>query len=86
MSKEFRLSIENILTSHDLSFEFDSTINPSAQVVHIQPRGLKLIVLSSTLEDNSLEKVVETLSAQSKYWWQQDSEVTLNARLELKGA
>lgn len=83
--KELRYSIEKILASHELAFEFDSTINPSAQIVYIQPRGLKLIVLGSTLEDNSVEKVVDILAAQPKNWWLQNLEIALTARLELKG-
>jgi hypothetical protein len=83
--KEFRLSIEKILESHNLAFDLGSKINPSAQVVYIQPKGLMLVVLSSTLEDYSIEKVANILAGQSKEWWLQDSEITLTPQLELKG-
>ena len=85
MIKKFRLSIEKILESHNLAFELGSKINPSAQVVYIQPNGLKLVVLSSTLEDNSIERVAKNLATHSKEWWLQDSEITLTPQLELKG-
>ena len=82
---EFHGSIEKLLTSRNLAFELNSTINPSAQMVYIQPHGLRLIVLTSALEDNSAEKVIDILAAQSNEWWLQNGEIMITAQLELKG-
>lgn len=84
MNAEYHAAVEEWLHSLPLEFELDNSINPLGQVVYIRPRGAKLFISQSALDDNPLVKIIAVLSSQTRDFWLEDRELVLNSDLQLR--
>lgn len=64
--------------------EWDRSINPPGEVMHINEDDFKLIILDSSIEDNDVEKIVAKIIQFKNCIEEPKGQWVINSKLEIK--